>query len=243
MELFYSKNISFGGDTLDEQESNHCVKVLRHRTGDTINVIDGCSRLYRCTVTEDNPKRVRFSVDECIEGYGSHPYHLHMAVAPPKNIDRFEWFSEKATEIGVDEITPLFGDYSERRVFKPERVERLLVSAAKQSHKGAVPVLHSPATVRDFICSTADSKSLKIVCYCDDVPGGTSAKSELTEYIQTDDNRDIIVMIGPEGDFSRGEIDAAIAAGWKVASLGESRLRIETAAVVATAAVYLERSR
>lgn len=242
MELFYSNNISSGGDTLDEQESNHCVKVLRHRAGDTINVIDGRNRLYRCIVLEDNPKRVRFSVDECIEGYGSHPYHLHMAVAPPKNIDRFEWFSEKATEIGVDEITPLFGDYSERRVFKPERVERLLVSAAKQSHKSAIPILHAPATVRDFICATADSPSLKIVCYCDDVQGSSFTKSEFTAYLRSSENRDIIVMIGPEGDFSRGEIEAAVAAGWKVASLGESRLRIETAAIVATAAVYLERT-
>ncbi len=243
MELFYSRDISSGGDILDEQESAHCVKVLRHRAGDSINVIDGKSRLYRCTLTDDNPKRVRFSVDECIEGYGSHPYHLHMAVAPPKNMDRFEWFAEKSTEIGVDEITPLFGDYSERRVFKPERVERLLVSAAKQSHKGAIPVLHTPAAVREFICATADSPSLKIVCYCDDVPGFAFTKSELTDYLRTSESRDIIVMIGPEGDFSRGEIEAAVAAGWKVASLGESRLRIETAAVVATAAVYLERSR
>lgn len=243
MELFYSKNIAEGETSLDRQESNHCVNVLRHRTGDSINVIDGQSRLFKCTVTDDNPKCVRFAIDEVVEGYGSHPYHLHMAVAPPKNTDRFEWFAEKATEIGVDEITPLFGEYSERKVFKPERVQRILVSASKQSHKGSIPILHPAVSVKDFISGQVGTDALKLICYCDDVAGLGVEKINIVESLHTSPDEDIIVMIGPEGDFSRSEVEQAIAGGWFVTSLGESRLRIETAAVVATAAVYLGKSR
>ena len=243
MELFYSQNIAEGETTLDRQESNHCVNVLRHRTGDSINVIDGQSRLFKCTVVDDNPKCVKFSIDEVVEGYGSHPYRLHIAVAPPKNIDRFEWFAEKATEIGVDEVTPLFGEYSERKVFKPERVERILVSAAKQSHKGSIPVLHPAVSVKEFISGQAGTDALKLICYCDDVAGLGVEKINIVESLHASGGQNIIVMIGPEGDFSRSEVEQAVAGGWIVTSLGESRLRIETAAVVATAAVYLEKSR
>ena len=256
MELFFCKDISSGVTTLDREESNHCVKVLRHRRGDEINIIDGASTLYRCVITDDDPKAVSFGILERIEGYGSHPYHLHMAVAPPKNIDRFEWFAEKATEIGVDEITPLFGEYSERKVFKGERVERLLIAAAKQSHKGAVPELHDAAKVCDFIAASAGSPALKLICYCDDTEALGRAKISVREALRglraadVSDNtdgaqsslagRDVIIMIGPEGDFSRSEMTAAIASGWQPVSLGESRLRIETAALTAVAAVYLE---
>lgn len=256
MELFFCKDISAGALTLDREESNHCVKVLRHRKGDEINIVDGASTLYRCVIVDDDPKGVVFEIRDRVEGYGSHPYHLHMAVAPPKNIDRFEWFAEKATEIGVDEITPLFGDYSERKVFKPERVERLLIAAAKQSHKGAVPELHEAAKVRDFIAASAGSDALKLICYCDDTETLGRAKISVREALRglrtadVSDNtdgaqpslagRDVIIMIGPEGDFSRSEMTAAIASGWQPVSLGESRLRIETAALTAVAAVYLE---
>ncbi len=256
MELFFCKDISAGALTLDREESNHCVKVLRHRKGDEINIVDGASTLYRCVIVDDDPKGVIFEIRDRVEGYGSHPYHLHMAVAPPKNIDRFEWFAEKATEIGVDEITPLFGDYSERKVFKPERVERLLIAAAKQSHKGAVPELHEAAKVRDFITASAGSDALKLICYCDDTETLGRVKISVREALrglraaavsdETDGalsspvGREVIIMIGPEGDFSRSEMVAAISAGWQPVSLGESRLRIETAALTAVAAVYLE---
>ena len=240
MELFFCKDISAGATALDKEESNHCVKVLRHRIGDEINVIDGASTLYRCVIVDDDPKKVSFEVLEKVEGYGTHPYHLHMAVAPPKNIDRFEWFAEKATEIGVDEVTPLFGDYSERKVFKPERVERLLISAAKQSHKGAVPRLNGAMAVRDFIASLKDSDALKLICYCDDTITLGREKISIREALRLAEGRPVVVMIGPEGDFSRAEMAAAVASGWQPVSLGESRLRIETAALTAVAAVYLE---
>ena len=243
MELFYSKTISQGGRVLDIDESGHCIRVLRHRAGDTIHVVDGHGMLYRCTIVDDNPRAVSFSVEEWVENYGSHDYRLHMAVCPPKNIDRFEWFAEKATEIGVDVITPLFGDYSERRVFKPERIERILVSAAKQSHKGAIPQLEAACTVGEFL--RRDREGLKIICYCDEIAGKVDIKEALgsdRESEKSGAKPKITILIGPEGDFSRAEVALALERGWRPVSLGDSRLRIETAALVATTAVYLRYS-
>ena len=256
MELFYSKDISEGGRVLDPDESGHCVRVLRHRRGDTINVVDGHGMLYRCTIVDDDPRGVVFDIDEQVENYGSHDYWLRMAVCPPKNADRFEWFAEKATEIGVDVITPLFGDYSERRVFKPERIGRLLVSAAKQSHKGAIPQLDEALTVTEFL--QQDHEGLKLICYCDEATGKIDIKDALanaslrsdiaflpqknaseTQYHPLREKPKVTIMIGPEGDFSRAEVALALERGWQPVSLGDSRLRIETAALVATAAVYL----
>jgi len=238
MELFYSKTISDGGRVLDPDESGHCVRVLRHRRGDTINVVDGRGLLYRCTIVDDDPRGVVFDVDEWVENYGSHDYWLRMAVCPPKNADRFEWFAEKATEIGVDAITPLFGDYSERRVFKPERIERLLVSAAKQSHKGAIPQLDEALTVTEFL--QQDHDGLKFICYCDEATGKIDIKEVLrSQTLPLREKPKVTIMIGPEGDFSRAEVALALERGWQPVSLGDSRLRIETAALVATAAVYL----
>lgn len=234
MELFYSKTVSDGGRVLDAEESGHCVKVLRHRRGDTIHVVDGHGMLYDCTITDADPRAVAFEVNRWVENYGSHDYWLEMAVCPPKNIDRFEWFSEKATEIGVDRISPLFGDYSERKVFKPERIERLLVSAAKQSHKGAIPELAPATTVKEFL--QQNREGLKLICYCDEATGKTDIKDVLS---QVPAQSKITIMIGPEGDFSRAEVALAIERGWQPVSLGDSRLRIETAAIVAAAAVYL----
>ncbi len=234
MELFYSKTVSDGGRVLDAEESGHCVKVLRHRRGDTIHVVDGHGMLYDCTITDADPRAVAFEVNRWVENYGSHDYWLEMAVCPPKNIDRFEWFSEKATEIGVDRISPLFGDYSERKVFKPERIERLLVSAAKQSHKGAIPELAPATTVKEFL--QQEREGLKLICYCDEATGKTDIKEALS---QAPAQSKITIMIGPEGDFSRAEVALAIERGWQPVSLGDSRLRIETAAIVAAAAVYL----
>lgn len=251
MELFYSKDISDGGRVLDADESSHCVRVLRHRRGDTIHVVDGHGLLYRCTIVDDDPRGVLFDVDEWVENYGTHDYWLRMAVCPPKNIDRFEWFAEKATEIGVDVITPLFGDYSERRIFKPERIERLLVAAAKQSHKGAIPHLDEALTVSDFL--RQDHHGLKLICYCDEATGKIDIKEALSAAGSADARQkagadraskpEITIMIGPEGDFSRAEVALALERGWQPVSLGDSRLRIETAAIVAAAAVYLHFSR
>ena len=247
MELFYSKTVSDGGRVLDAEESGHCVKVLRHRRGDTIHVVDGHGMLYDCTITDADPRAVTFEVVRQVENYGSHDYWLEMAVCPPKNIDRFEWFAEKATEIGVDRISPLFGDYSERKVFKPERIERILISAAKQSHKGTIPELIPATTVKEFLQQPREG--LKFICYCDEATGKVDIKEVLADAQSVMPGSDrasqpkITIMIGPEGDFSRAEVALALERGWQPVSLGDSRLRIETAALVATAAVYLQFTR
>ena len=235
MELFFSREIAAGARELDRQESGHCIKVLRHRAGDTIHVIDGCGNLYECKIVNADPSATGFEVVSVVEGYGSHPYDLCMAVAPPKNIDRFEWFCEKATEIGVDTIVPLVGDYSERKVFKGDRCERIIVSAAKQSHKGAVPALEPLTAVRELLVREFAPGTRKLICYCGECEG----KFSVQEALGKDSTAKYVIMIGPEGDFSREEITLALEKGWTPVSLGDSRLRIETAALTATAAVYL----
>ena len=238
MELFFSKDIDGSICRLDQDESGHCIKVLRHRSGDEISVIDGCGTLYRCRITVDSPKGVEAMVLSSEEGWGGHPYRLHLAVCPTKNNDRFEWFAEKACEMGFDELSPIIGDHSERRVLKTARVEKILVSAAKQSLKAAVPVVNEPVSVKDFIKESHDSTEgcLKLIAYCFDderVPR-RSIKEVLDGFAGTD----VIVMIGPEGDFSREEAEMALQAGFIPVHLGASRLRTETAALAATAATY-----
>ena len=164
MELFYSEDISGGRVRLDADESTHCVRVLRHRAGDEISVIDGRGTLLRCILEIADAKGAEARVVEETPGFGAHPYHLTMAVCPTKNLDRYEWFVEKATEIGVDVIAPVIGDRSERRVLKTERLHRLALSAAKQSLKAAVPQIEQVCSVRDFIAS-APADALKLICY------------------------------------------------------------------------------
>lgn len=239
MELFYSRDIATGGRTLDQEESNHCIRVLRHVAGDIIHIVDGRGSMYECRIDDANAKAVGFTVLKVEESYGSHPYELWMAVAPPKNIDRFEWFAEKATEIAVDRITPLFGDYSERKVFKKERCERIVVSAAKQSHKGAVPQVDDAVKVKDFLCNPFDADVSKFICYCDDTEFLGVKKITISEALAQAGSDRYAIMIGPEGDFSREEMRLAVEKGWQPVSLGTSRLRIETAALTAVAAIYL----
>ncbi|MCK9624955.1 MAG: 16S rRNA (uracil(1498)-N(3))-methyltransferase [Bacteroidales bacterium] len=241
MELFYSKNISKGDCSLNAEESNHCIKVLRHKRGDVIHIVDGVGTLYECEIIDTSSKELEFKILKKQDNFGTHSYKLHMAVAPPKNIDRFEWFVEKATEIGVDEITPVIGDYSERKVFKPDRIERLLVSASKQSHKGAIPVLNEAISVKDFILKSdvMPSNTKKLICYCDEIDSMDGGKKILiSDALKGVKNA--AILIGPEGDFSRMEINLALKNGWEVVSLGESRLRIETAALTAVVSLYLE---
>lgn len=240
MELFYSQEIEGGICRLDHDESGHCIKVLRHRAGDEISVIDGRGTLYKCRITSDSHKGVEAIVTESIADWGSHPYKLHLAVCPTKNNDRFEWFAEKACEMGFDELSPVIGDHSERRVLKTARVEKILVSAAKQSLKAAVPVVNEPISVKEFISgfqnAASDSTPLKLIAYCFDderVP-----RRSIKEVLDGFEGTDVIVMIGPEGDFSREEAELALQAGFIPVHLGASRLRTETAALAATAATY-----
>lgn len=235
MEIFWTEDIAGGICRLGEEESAHCVRVLRHRAGDRINIIDGHGTMYECTMVADSPKGAEARVEQAHQNWGGHPYDLTMAVCPTKNIDRYEWFAEKATEFGVDRIVPVIGEHSERKILKPERMNRILLSAAKQSLKASIPELSETMSVLEFIESTAGDDALKMIAYCfEDGQKRQSIRDVLEEY----DGRKVIVLIGPEGDFSREEADAAVAAGYIPVHIGESRLRTETAALASVSMVY-----
>ena len=236
MELFYSQDIEGGTCRLDHDESGHCIKVLRHRCGDEISVIDGRGTLYRCSIISDSHKEVVAQVIDSVPDWGGHPYRLHLAVCPTKNNDRYEWFAEKACEMGFDELSPIIGDHSERRILKTPRVEKILISASKQSLKAAVPVVNEPVSVKEFIAANAAANGLKLIAYCFDdenVP-----RRSIKEVLSVYEGTDVTVMIGPEGDFSHEEAEMALKAGFIPVHLGASRLRTETAAIAAAAAAY-----
>lgn len=232
MEIFFSRSFESGYCTLDPEESGHCVRVLRHREGDEIFVIDGEGTLYTCVLTDASPKAAVARVVKEEPDWGAHPYFLQMAVCPTKNLERYEWFAEKATELGLDEIVPVIGDHSERKVFKPERLRRILLSASKQSLKGAVPSVAEPLSVREFIAASSPD-DLRLICCCFE---GEVPRLSINDVLA---GTRISVLIGPEGDFSHDEAKLAIEAGFVPVHLGPSRLRTETAALTAVEAVYL----
>ena len=237
MEIFYAYEADGRFCRLDADESGHCCRVLRHRAGDEINVIDGQGTMFRCRLVDDNPKGAGAEVLEAFPGWGGHPYRLTVACCPTKNNDRFEWFVEKATEVGVDRIVPLIGDRSERKVYKTDRALRIALSATKQSLKSRIPQIDEPVSVKDFIShSGLDPESLKLIAYCFE---GDTRRISIQEALRAYDGRDVTVLIGPEGDFSPEEARLAVEKGYSPVHLGASRLRTETAAVVAATAVYL----
>lgn len=234
MELFYFQFFAEGIGHLGPEESNHCIRVLRHREGDLIDVIDGEGTLFHCKILQADPKDTVVELLSSEENWGARPYRLTMAVCPTKNNDRFEWFVEKATEVGVDRIVPVIGDRSERKVYKTERAERIALSAAKQSLKAQIPDIGEPETVRSFIgtCNAA----CKLIAYC--FEDGSQPRISIREAIRGES--DVAILIGPEGDFSPEEVRLAIEKGFRPVHLGHSRLRTETAALTAVEAVYFE---
>lgn len=235
MEIFWTEDIAGGICRLGEEESAHCIRVLRHRAGDRINIIDGHGTMYECTLVADSPKGAEARIEQAHQNWGGHPYDLTMAVCPTKNIDRYEWFAEKATEFGVDRIVPVIGEHSERKILKPERMNRILLSATKQSLKASIPELSDTISVREFIESTAETDALKLIAYCFE---DGQERTSIREVLEKNDAKEVIVLIGPEGDFSREEADAAVAAGYVPVHIGESRLRTETAALASVSMVY-----
>ena len=237
MEIFYAYEADGRFCRLDADESGHCVRVLRHRAGDEINVIDGLGTMFRCRLLDDNPKGVEAEVLEAFPGWGGHPYRLTVACCPTKNNDRFEWFVEKATEVGVDRIVPVIGERSERKVYKTDRALRIALSATKQSLKARIPQIDEPISVKDFIShSGLIPESLKLIAYCFE---GDTKRISIQEALRGYDGRDVTILIGPEGDFSPEEARLAVEKGYIPVHLGASRLRTETAAVVAATAAYL----
>lgn len=231
MQIFYAPDINGNVALFGREESLHCIRVLRMRRGETIYFTDGKGSLYEGVITDDDHDAMRASVTSIKPEAGKRSYMLHMAVSPLKNEDRFEWFIEKAVEMGVDEITPLVCARTEKKRFRKERLEGLIISAMKQSVKTYLPVLHEPVLFKDFVSGTSGSHRL-IAC-CDE----TYERHAITEEVQG--KKDIVIMIGPEGDFTAEETGMAVREGCIPVHLGTSRLRTETAGVAACCSVYL----
>lgn len=230
MYLFYTTKIEGDWATLEEGEARHCAQVLRKQLGDALHFVDGQGGMYKGRLIEVGKKSCRIQIEERIDVVAPSPVNLHLAVAPTKNIDRFEWFLEKATEIGISSITPLLCQRSERRRLRPERLERVLIAAMKQSLKAQLPVLNPFTAFSDFIQSPFTGQGMIAHCIADN-------KRPLKQTYQA--GNDVCILIGPEGDFSSEEIDLALQQGFKAVSLGEARLRTETAALVACHSIHL----
>ena len=209
---------------LPQEEAGHCLRVLRMKEGDALRIADGKGTFYNAVISAVQGKRcmVHIESEEWQEPLWNG--HLHIAMAPTKLMDRNEWFVEKAVEIGVDEITFIRTDHSERDVIKMERIEKIAVSAMKQSQKATLPVLNGMTGFRSFVERGFDGD--RFIAHCE--PG---SKVLLQDAVVP--GHDTLVLIGPEGDFSPSEIEMALKAGFKPISLGPSRLRTETAALVA----------
>ena len=229
MYLFYCPDIE-ARQTLSEEESAHCVRVLRYSVGDEILITDGKGTTYTARITNPHPKHCDFEILSREKQEPHHAFHLHIAVAPTKNIERLEWAIEKCVEISVDEITPLLCRFSERKQLRTDRLEKIILSAAKQSLTPYLPVLHELTPYDEFLQMTnhqlpiTNEQRFIAHCYKDE-------KRLLKDEIEQ--GRDVLVLIGPEGDFSEKEVADALATGFIPVSLGNSRLRTETAAVVA----------
>lgn len=226
MQLFYTPEIDFNTDifSLNKNESKHIVRVLRLDEGKQIFVTDGKGTLLKVEITNANQNACEVRVLERITNHEKRNYYVHLAVAPTKNNDRYEWFLEKATEIGIDEITPVIGNHSERKKIKLERFQKVILSAVKQSLKAYIPKINETIKVKDFLNRDFDGDKFIAHCVEDD---RKSLKSELIP------GRKYLVMIGPEGDFSKEEINLAIEKGFVPVTLGNFRLRTETAALAA----------
>lgn len=239
MELFYSDQCDGSLCVLESDESQHCVKVLRHRAGDIVNIIDGQGTMYECELIDASSKSCTAQVIRRYEEWGSHPYELCMAVCPTKNNDRYEWFVEKACEMGVDCIVPTIGSHSERKVFKTERVRKIILSACKQSLKAKLPSLCEPVAVREFI-RNCDRDALRLIACC--FEDETHPRQSIKDVLEANpDKKNIVVLIGPEGDFSAEELSLALSEGFCPVHFGDSRLRTETAAVFACSSVYFSK--
>ena len=235
MQLFYCKDITPNAFcTLDAEESRHAVRVLRLREGDELNVTDGRGNLYRCQIVEANDKACVVEASELLSAFHFPLSTLHLAVAPTKNPSRMEWLVEKAVEIGVDEITLLNCDHSERSFLKTDRLEKLAISAMKQSLHTVLPEIHPAVSLRDLLSTFRFPLSTqKFIAHCEADKPRTSLATALQP------GKDAVVLIGPEGDFSEEEIALALECGFQPVSLGPSRLRTETAALYAVTAFNL----
>ncbi len=232
MHVFYTPDIATSVE-MPEEEAGHCLRVLRLTTGDEVTLTDGKGCFYKAVISAATNKRCQLKVVETIPQEKGWNGWLHVAMAPTKNMDRTEWFTEKATEIGFDELTFLDCRFSERRVVKTERVEKILVSAMKQSLKPTLPILNGMTPFNKFVAQPFAGQKFIAHCYEGD-------KEPLMQALTP--GEDALVLIGPEGDFSPEEVQLAIQHGFRPITLGRSRLRTETAALVAVHVMNLTHS-
>ncbi len=241
--IFYAPQVAEGVTELPQEEAGHAVRVLRMKEGDALTLTDGMGHFYDAHITLASNKHCQFAIDNVWDDHKLWKGNIQLAVAPTKNMDRMEWFAEKATEIGVDHITLLNCANSERKVVKTERLEKIVVSAMKQSHKAFKPEVTPMTTFKDFIAQPFEGQKFIAHCYSPEETENASegihlsGRNFLGDLLTADGSA--LVLIGPEGDFSIEEVESALNAGFQPISLGESRLRTETAALVAVHLMYL----
>ena len=231
MQLFYNNLLNSETKTFsfDKEESKHIIKVLRKKEKDIIHITNGLGFLFISEISFASEKKCEVRITE-IQTFKQTSFHTHIAVAPTKMNDRLEWFLEKATEIGIHEITPIICDHSERKVYKIDRAEKIIQSALKQSNQYYLPKINEPVTFSQFI--KQDFEGQKFIAHCEE----TDKKSFKTELQK---NTNVLILIGPEGDFSVKEIELALQNKFIPVSLGNTRLRTETAALVACHTIAL----
>lgn len=223
MHIFYTPDITHNTYTLNEEESKHCFRVLRLSVGTVVNLVDGRGGFYTAEIISDNPKKVSLSILKVETEFHKRNHYLHIAVAPTKNIDRLEWFLEKATELGIDEITPIITHRSERRIVKEDRLNKVITSAVKQSIKAYHPKLNEAISYNAFLNLPFEGN--KLIAHCID----ENDKKYISELVTP--HQKYLILIGPEGDFSPEEVNLALNKGFKPLTLGDNRLRTETAAL------------
>lgn len=234
MNIFYTPDISGSSYILNEEESKHCVRVLRLTAGAVIYLVDGVGGFYTAEITSDNPKKVTLKILNVETEYAKRNHYLHIAVAPTKNIDRLEWFLEKATELGIDEITPIITDRSERRVVKEDRLNKVITSAVKQSIKAYHPKMNDAISFDSFLKQPFSGD--KLIAHCIDNEEKKYISDLVTPF------QKYLILIGPEGDFTPNEVEQALNKDFKPLTLGNNRLRTETAALAACFEInYLNR--
>lgn len=241
MQLFYAPQIIQNDFVLDEIESRHCIQVLRKKVGDKIQIVDGAGGMHKAVITHAHPKKSAFAIEES-SNFPNKPFGIHIAIAPTKNINRFEWFLEKATEIGIDQITPIITQRSERKKLRADRLQKIVITAMKQSVKAHLPKLNDVIPFKKFITqtntdsvlgdsATPSNQLFKGIAYLAD---NTQPLSKVYKR-----NENALILIGPEGDFTSEEINFALQQGFEGVSLGSSRLRTETAGIVACHTLHL----
>lgn len=234
--FFYVPNAGQENE-MPTEEALHALRVLRIKSGDEINLMDGVGNFYRAEVTLAATKRCLYEVKEVLPQQPAWHGHVHLAIAPTKVMDRIEWMAEKATEIGFDELSFLNCKFSERKTMRMVRLDKIVISAVKQSHKAWKPIVNQMVSFKEFIAQPR--KGRKFICHCYEEFEKVDLMTELQK--PYDEDADVTVLVGPEGDFSVDEVKLAIANGYESASLGTSRLRTETAGLMSVAMANLTR--